>query len=158
AGASTVAAGDFFNTSSNPVVLHFTGTAEDAKKITVSLDGQPFVYAMTLGETLPHVVSQLATLINNHGYTAIPVGNTLSITKTAGGNEVGVRVSNTSTSIGALAATATGTLTNDHYSSVKFDLGGTAGSGIAIGASWTVTLDGKAYTFVAGSDGKATLI
>src|SRR6185436_14033156 len=109
------------------------------------------------GDTATSVAAAVRTLLSGTGYTVGGSGTTVTVKK-ADSTAFSLRVSDATTLATRPTATITGTNDPLHWTKVRLTFGASAGTSIAKDSTWSATLNGKAYTFVAGSDPKATLV
>ncbi|MDX6411834.1 MAG: mucin9, partial [Gaiellaceae bacterium] len=112
---------------------------------TLKLDAATFTYTSKTGDTLTSVAAALATAINNNvaaGFHATPAGAVLTLTKPFSSTFT----SAVSTGTGSVATTDD--TTRGHFATA------TLTAPVLVGDTWTLTLDGKPYTYTALAAGK----
>lgn len=114
--------------------ISFSGTPVTGEQWTVTIDGTDFSYTVISGQTVTQVISQLAAQINQTAdYAASVEANSLAIVKLASGT---LAVSTT------LLSAATPNVLVANPTTTQITLTGA----LALGETWTVTVDGVAYS------------
>ncbi|MEI6721002.1 MAG: hypothetical protein WCO67_09565, partial [Betaproteobacteria bacterium] len=153
-----VVASDWYTGTAN-IAIGIAGTVTAGERWTMKLDGVEKAYAFVAGDTATSVATAVKDMLSGTGYTVgVDVTGTTVTVKKADNSAFSLRVSDAATLATHPTATVTGTHDPLHWSKVRLTFGASTGAAITKDSTWSATLNGTAYTFVAGSDAKATVV